>query len=139
VQTIKYGNWDAIHIVNFTINGSKADYKVISTVMITMETNMPLLGKMTVAGSCAKTANQTVTLPADFATNSDAHHLRVIGKIIENNEGILRTEVTDNYINKQRQIINSGRLVEEYMNSDAKKKFQQELAEAQSKMASSKI
>lgn len=100
MQTIKYGNWDAIHIVNCTINGSKADYKVISTVMITMETNMEVLGKMTVAGSCAKTSNQTVTLPADFATNSDAHHLRVIGKMIENNEGILRTEVTDNYINK---------------------------------------
>ncbi len=116
VQTIKYGNWDAIHIVNCAINGAKAEYKVISTVMITMETNMDVLGKMTVAGSCSKTTSQTVALPADFATNSDAHHLRVVGKMIENHEGQLRTEVADNYINKQRQIINSGRLVEEYMN-----------------------
>jgi hypothetical protein len=29
-------------------------------------------------------------------------HLKVIGKMIENNESILRNEVADNYINKQR-------------------------------------
>lgn len=43
-------------------------------------------------------------LPVDFGTKIDADtfHLRVIGKMIESNEGLLRTEVTENYINKQR-------------------------------------
>lgn len=50
-------------------------------------------------------------------------HLKVIGKMIEYNEGILRNEVTENYINKQRQITNSGRLLEEYMTKDEKSAF----------------
>ena len=63
-------------------------------------------------------------------------HLKVIGKMIEYNEGILRNEVTENYINKQRQITNSGRLLEEYMTKDEKSAFQAELAAATSKIAS---
>ncbi len=55
--------------------------------------------------------------------------------MIETNEGLLRSEITDNYINKQRQIINSGRLVEEYMNNDQKQKFLAEMQAAQAKMA----
>ncbi len=72
--------------------------------MITMEAETGDLGKMTIAGSCAKTADQSVQLPADFGTKVDADmfHLKVIGKMIENNESILRNEVADNYINKQR-------------------------------------
>ena len=35
---IKIGSWDAIHIVNCTIKGSaKADYRVISTILITLD------------------------------------------------------------------------------------------------------
>ncbi len=58
VQSIKYGNWDAIHIVNCTLNqaAKKATYRVISTVMITMEASTEDLGQMTMAGSCAKNA-----------------------------------------------------------------------------------
>lgn len=56
--------------------------------------------------------------------------------MIENNESLLRNEVADNYINKQRQITNSGRLLEEYMTKDEKAKFQAELAAATSKIAS---
>ena len=56
--------------------------------------------------------------------------------MIEHNEGILRNEVSENYINKQRQITNSGRLLEEYMTKDEKASFQQELAQATQKIAS---
>ncbi len=132
VNSIKYGNWDAIHIVNCTINhaAKKATYRVISTVMITMEAATQELGQMTMAGSCAKNTEQTVALSADFGTNPDAFHIRIAGKMIEANEGLLRSEITDNYINKQRQIINSGRLVEEYLNNDQKKNFLAEMQAA---------
>jgi hypothetical protein len=109
--------------VNCTLDAKKANYKVISTVMITLDTKTDTLGQMTMAGSCAKTAEQSVNLPADFQQNTDAFHIRVIGKMIENNESALRSEVTDSYINRQKAIIMSGRLVEEYMNSDQKAKF----------------
>jgi hypothetical protein len=100
VQSIKDGNWDAIHVVNCTLDAKKANYRVISTIMITLDTKTESLGQMTMAGSCAKTAEQSVNLPADFQQNTDAFHIKVIGKMIENNETLLRNEVTDNYINR---------------------------------------
>lgn len=138
VQQIKHGNWDGIHIVNCTLNEEtkKATYRITSTVMITMDSSFEDIGQMSLAGSCAKTAEQSVNLPSDFGTNPDSFHIRIIGKMVESNESLLRTEVTDNYINKQRQIINSGRLVDEYMDAAQKSKFYEELQAAQSKMAS---
>jgi len=66
-----------------------------------------------------------VQLPPDFGTKVDADmfHIKIIGKMIEKNESLSRNEVADNYINKQRQITNSGRLFEEYMTKDEKAKF----------------
>lgn len=68
--------------------------------MITMETKNGELGKMGIAGTCSKIATQTAPLPANFAQNSDDFHLTLIGKLIENNESLMRNEVTDTYINR---------------------------------------
>ena len=50
-------------------------------------------------------------------------HIRNIGKMIEEAESVLRSTICDDSFNKQRQIINSGRLVEEYLSGDQKTKF----------------
>ena len=55
--------------------------------MITIEAETPKVGSFTISGSCAKQSNETV----------------------------LRNDVVENYINKQRQITNTARLMEEYM------------------------
>ena len=49
--------------------------------------------------------DETVTLPKDFGSrncDSDHFHLKTVGKIIENNESMLRNDVVEGYINKQR-------------------------------------
>jgi len=125
-KEVNYGCWDAVHIVNCNLKGApRADYRVISTVMITMEAETGKLGKMSIAKSCARTSDHSVQLPPDFGTKVDADmfHIKIIGKMIENNESLLRNEVADNYINKQRQITKSGRLLEEYMTKDEQAKF----------------
>lgn len=55
VKNIKFGNWDGIHVVTCEIADGKAKYRVCSTVMITQESDYEELGKMSIAGSCAKT------------------------------------------------------------------------------------
>jgi len=117
-KAIKYGCWDAIHVVTCNLKfAPKADYRVISTVMISLESSSQMIGDFSMAGSCAKTREESVTLPADFGTKVDADgfHLATVGRMIETNEDQLRNEVTENYVNKQRMITNSGRLLEEYM------------------------
>jgi hypothetical protein len=85
--------------------------------MITIDAETPTVGSFTISGSCAKQTNEAVVLPEGFGTkvDSDFFHLKTIGKIIEANENVLRNDVVENYINKQRQITNTARLMEEYM------------------------
>ena len=138
---VKMGNWDAIHVVACNMKEApKVRYTVISTVMVTVEAESNNLGKMDIAGSSAKSTTETHTLPDDFGPGRDldGFHLAVIGKMLEQNEDQLRITVQDNYINKQRQIINTGRLIEEYMSKSEKLKFQKELEEATRKIAEKK-
>lgn len=103
VKEITYGCWDAIHIVTCSVTSStSAHYKVISTVMISMDAATPELGKMGIHGSCAKSQQADVQFSEDFKKNPDSFHLRNIGKLIELNEERLRSEVADTYSAKQR-------------------------------------
>jgi len=55
--------------------------------------------------------------------------------MIENNETDIRQELHGIFINKSKQIINTGRLRDEYMTADEKGAFQKELMEAMAKTA----
>lgn len=54
---------------------------------------------------------------------TDDFHLANIGRLIEANETEIRSEMDGIYINKTKQIINTGRLREEYMTRDEKLNF----------------
>jgi hypothetical protein len=100
VKEIKYGCWDAIHVVTCAIEGGKATYSVISTVMITLDAQTDIIGKMTIAGSSAKTAKCEVTIDAAFNADPDMVHIRSLGRLIESNEGLLRNDISESYISK---------------------------------------
>ena len=57
------------------------------------------------------------------AKSGDDFHLANIGRLIEDNESDIRSEMDSIYINKTKQIINTGRLREEYMTKDEKLNF----------------
>lgn len=61
------------------------------------------------------------------AKSGDDFHIENIGKLIEANETEIRQEMDGIYINKTKQIINTGRLREEYMTKEEKLNFQREL------------
>ena len=68
-------------------------------------------------------------LPNNFGdgTDPDAFHIAQIGRLIEANEDVLRSTVQDTYVSKQRQITNTGRLLEEYL-TESEKAHMNELA-----------
>jgi len=53
--------------------------------------------------------------------------------MIEQNESEIRQEMNGIFINKSKQIINTGRLRDEYMTMEEKGSFQQELFAAMQK------
>lgn len=59
--------------------------------------------------------------------------------MIESNEKELRSEMADQYVNKQRQITNTGRLLEGSMQTaEQKARFNSELAAVQAAQAAQK-
>jgi F-actin capping protein, beta subunit len=68
------------------------------------------------------------------AKSGDDFHLSNIGRLIEANETEIRSEMDGIYINKTKQIINTGRLAENYMTKEEKLNFQRELQETMNQM-----
>ena len=64
------------------------------------------------------------------AKSDDDFHIANIGRLVEMNETEIRSEMDGIYINKTKQIVNTGRLREEYMTKEEKENFQNELANA---------
>ena len=121
---VKSGTWDAIHIVACNMREApKVSYKVISTVMISLEMKEPDgFGKMSIHGSSSKSTSEQVQMPADFGkgTDPDLFHISNIGRMIEANEDNLRGTVNDIYVAKQRYITNTSRMTEEFMTGNQK-------------------
>jgi capping protein (actin filament) muscle Z-line, beta len=108
--------WDSIHVVSLSIKDNKCYIDLTSTVFITFQCNWKDLGQMALAGSCAKVAKKhAIALPGDYAKNPNGFYLSQIGAIVEENEGRLRETVNDHYITKQRLIINTSRINEDYV------------------------
>lgn len=63
----------------------------------------------------------------------ETFHISNIGRLLEQNEAALRSEIVDVYVNKQRNITNTGRLLEEYMNKDERAKLTTDAAAANRK------
>ena len=92
---VKSGCWDAIHVVVCNMKESpRVSYRVISTVMVTVEAVSEAIGQMNIAGSSAKSTQEVHTLPNRFP-DDDEHmfHLAIIGRMIEANEETLRNNV----------------------------------------------
>lgn len=141
---IKEGSWDSIHVVTVSLEQKKARYRVASNVFLKMLSTSPIYGDLEIAGSISRSViifnlltNQLLqkedTCQMD-AKSGEEFHIANIGKVIEANETEIRSEMDGIYINKTKQIINTGRLKEEYMTQDEKINFQNELANAVSQI-----
>lgn len=63
-KEIKKGSWDAVHVVTCNLKKApSASYRVISTVMLTIEAVHRQVGNFTISGSCAKTTDESIILP----------------------------------------------------------------------------
>ena len=86
-------------------------------------------GNLEIAGNLTRTREETYAIDAKNS-GGDEYHIGNIGRLIEANETEIRQEMDSIYINKTKQIVNTGRLKEEYMTRDEKLNFQAELSAA---------
>ncbi len=131
---MKVGTWDSIHVVSVDLekHDGKARYHLTTTVFLKMISSNPeSYGNLEIAGNLTRSRDETVTMDARAQQNNgDDFHIGNIGRLIEQNETDIRSEMDSIYINKTKQIVNTGRLKEDYMTRDEKINFQNELAAA---------
>lgn len=93
-----------------------------------ISSNPDSFGNLEIAGNLSRTKDETFNFEAKAF--GDEFHIGNIGRLIEANETEIRQEMDSIYINKTKQIVNTGRLKEEYMTRDEKLNFQAELTAA---------
>ncbi len=123
-ENLKEGTWDSIHVVTVDLerqHDGKARYRVISNVFLKMISSAESYGNLEIAGNLTRTREETYNI--DPKVKSEDFHIVNIGRLIESNETEIRTEMDSIYINKTKQIVNTGRLKEDYMTIDEKRNF----------------
>jgi capping protein beta len=102
---VKSGCWDSIHVVevNEEEGGAKANYKLTTTVMLSMAVTREAVGDVDLSGSLTRQATNRMSL------DSDNGHISNIGKMIEEMETNIRGRLDELYIKKTQQIINGMR------------------------------
>ena len=95
-----------------------------------LSTNPESYGNLEIAGNLTRAREETYNIDQKAGGCNDEFHIGNIGRLIEANETEIRSEMDSIYINKTKQIVNTGRLKEEYMTRDEKLNFQAELAAA---------
>ena len=99
---VKDGCWDSIHIVEAIEDNSvpkKSTYKLTTTVMLHMGVEKEEVGHTTLSGSLTRQNELTCEV------NTTKTHLANIGRMIEDMECELRSQLNELYILKTKEIV----------------------------------
>lgn len=101
---VKQGGWDSIHIVEVTETDSKsAQYKLTTSIMLTMSVEKAEVGSTNWSGTLTRQTEMASAL------NETKTHYSNIGRMIEDMEIEMRSNLNELYILKTREIVNSIR------------------------------
>lgn len=105
---VNEGNWDSINVVEVhEEGGGKATYKLTTTIMLSMGVNKEEVGGDTnLSGSLTRQSELKSVVVSDAKP-----HLANIGRMIEDLENDMRSNLNQLYILKTREIVNSLRNV----------------------------
>eukprot|EP01083_Nonionella_stella_P047748 127804_1 len=105
LRGINSGVWDSIHVFEAVEKRQdKYEYKLTTTVMVSMNVNNDTIGMVDLSGSMTKQSTKTVQLDKNEKT-----HIGNMGKMVEDMELQLRNSIEGIYIQKTREVINGMR------------------------------
>jgi len=99
------GTWDSINVVEVKDSKKSATYKLTSTCMLSIETDTPSTGKVTLGGSLTRQDAK------DFPVNEANSHVTNIGRMVEEMENKIRSTLEQIYFGKTKDIVNELRSV----------------------------
>jgi len=107
-KDLESGWWDSIHVFEASESAAKKgqfDYKLTTTVMVSMGVKSGGLGEVDLSGSM--TQQDSKTLPVNDANP----HIANLGGMLEAMELKIRNSIEGIYIQKTREVVNGMRLI----------------------------
>jgi len=115
------GNWSSVHV--FEVNNAGKDdtynYKLTSTVLVSMPMSVKGLGDIDLSGSVTKQAQKSAKL-ASYADDKQSH-LEIMGPMLEDLELDLRGTIEGVYFQKTKEIVNGMRVTDASIKARDKK------------------
>lgn len=101
---VNKGSWDSVNVIEvIEESATKANYKLTTTVMLHMEVDKEDVGKTTLSGSLTRQTE------LNSVVNEVKTHIANIGRMIEDQESDMRSNLNELYIQKTREVVNSLR------------------------------
>ncbi|KAL9941192.1 F-actin-capping protein subunit beta [Verticillium nonalfalfae] len=99
------GVWDSIHVFEAIERGRTTQYKLTSTVILSLATSGAALGAMDLSG------NMTRQVEQELAVEGDESHIANIGRLVEDMELKMRNLLQEVYFGKAKDVVGDLRSV----------------------------
>jgi capping protein beta len=108
------GSWSSVHVFEVKPTGKKDtyNYRLTSTVLVSMPMKLKGLGDIDLSGSITKQAQRANTTLKSYTETSKQSHLEIMGPMLEDLELNLRSTIEGIYFQKTKEIINGMRVVD---------------------------
>jgi len=103
-EKLKAAIWDAIHVMQVVpTSKSEHNYQLTSTIMVSLGVENDDIGDLNLSGSLIRQSSKV--------SNADgmSDHIKCMGKLVEEQEGRMKSELEKIYFNKMTQILDSLR------------------------------
>jgi len=116
------GTWSSVHVFEVKNQSQKDtfEYRLTSTVLVSMPLQLKGLGDIDLSGSLSKQASKTATLKS-FGSDLKQSHMEIMGEMLEDLELDLRSTIEGVYFQKTKEIINGMRVTDAEMKARDKK------------------
>jgi len=115
------GSWSSVHVFEVKPQTQKDtfEYRLTSTVLVSMPLQLKGLGDIDLSGSLSKQATKMATLKS-FGDQKQSHY-EIMGEMLEDLELDLRSTIEGVYFQKTKEIINGMRVTDAEMKARDKK------------------
>lgn len=97
--------WDSIHVFEASERGRTTNYRLTSTVILSLSSSNNTLGEMDLSG------NMTRQIEQDLPVDTDESHIANIGRLVEDMELKMRNLLQEVYFGKAKDVVGDLRTI----------------------------
>ncbi|KAK3939707.1 F-actin-capping protein subunit beta [Diplogelasinospora grovesii] len=115
------GVWDSIHVFEASERGRTSNYRLTSTVILSLSTKGATLGDVDLSG------NMTRQVEQDMPVENDESHIANIGRLVEDMELKMRNLLQEVYFGKAKDVVGDLRSVQTLSEGQRDREMQREI------------